>query len=170
MFDDLDDSIVVARVVEPYGAQGLIKVQAFTEKPDGLLHYEHWILDMPAKGKRLFRISDSRIHGKYITASLYGIETREQALALKGVEISVLKSSLQALPDGEYYQYQLLGLSVIDVDGTNYGIVDSIIETGANNVLRVKGESEHLIPYIPNVIVAIDESEGVLRVDWFYEY
>ena len=170
MSDDLDDSIVVARVVEPYGAQGLIKAQAFTEKPDGLLHFKQWIFDLPGKGKRLFRISESRTHGRYITASLYGIETREQALALKGVEISVLKSSLPILPAGEYYQFQLLGLSVIDVDGSNYGVVDSIIETGANNVLRVKGESEHLIPYIPNVIVAIDESEGILRVDWFYEY
>ena len=65
----------------------------------------------------------------------------------------------------------LQGLKVVNLEGTELGIVDHLMETGANDVLVVKGERERLIPYVQGPIVKeVDINGGVIRVDWGTDY
>jgi 16S rRNA processing protein RimM len=65
----------------------------------------------------------------------------------------------------------LIGLTVENLQGEMFGTVDSLLETGANDVLVVKGESgEKLIPFIDSVIQQVDLKNKKIRVDWQADY
>ncbi len=86
---------------------------------------------------------------------------------LRGLEIAITRDQLPEPEDDEYYWVDLEGLSVTNLDGITLGVVDSIMETGANDVLVVKGEKERLIPYVMDEFVhAIDLDAGTITVDW----
>ena len=78
--------------------------------------------------------------------------------------------ALPALETDEFYWSELIGLQVVDINGIEYGRIDQLMETGANDVLLVEGESTHLIPYISDVIREIDLTEGVVLVEWFENF
>lgn len=84
-----------------------------------------------------------------------------------GYEIGVRRDQLPALSPGEYYWKDLIGLQVVNIEGDDFGTVDKLLETGANDVLVVKGEQERLIPFVmKQVIVEVDLQQGQIRVDW----
>ncbi len=112
------------------------------------------------------RVLDGRSQGRGLIARLEGCTDRDQAHALIGAEIAIDLAQLPALGAGEYYWAQLEGLRVVNLQGVELGRVSHLLETGANDVLVVKGEREHLIPYIGAVIRAVDTEAGLIRVDW----
>ncbi len=88
-------------------------------------------------------------------------------------KIWVASDQLEALPEGEYYWFQLIGLEVVDSDNQPIGEVIDLIETGANDVLIVRAGSktEYLIPYIQGQVVkSIDLGEKRMMVDWDVNY
>jgi len=106
-------------------------------------------------------------HGKGVIARLADCENRDQAQALIGYEIGIKRGQLPATAPGEYYWRDLQGLKVISMKGELLGTVDHLIETGANDVLVVKGERERLIPFVMGkVIVKVDLNEREIQVDW----
>ncbi|VAW75829.1 16S rRNA processing protein RimM [hydrothermal vent metagenome] len=84
-----------------------------------------------------------------------------------GYEIGIPENSLPVLKSGQHYWKDLVGLQVQNADGEDFGKVDHLLETGANDVLVVKGERERLIPFVmQKVIVEVDLEQGLIRVDW----
>ncbi|MGZ8186368.1 MAG: ribosome maturation factor RimM, partial [Methylobacter sp.] len=72
---------------------------------------------------------------------------------------------------GEYYWSDLIGLKVETIEGVQLGIVDSLMETGANDVIIVQGERERVIPFIQGqTIINIDLDAGRIIVDWDPEF
>ena len=71
-----------------------------------------------------------------------------------------------SLPEGQYYQYELLGLNVVDEENHLLGILTEILETGANDVYVVTDEAgrELLLPAIPSVILDLQPESGFIRV------
>ena len=105
---------------------------------------------------------------------LAGIDTRTEAEALRHAEIWVSSAQLPELPAGEYYWYQLVGLDVKTVTGQALGKIERLVETGANDVLVVKGsadEAEVLIPYLPGEVVReVDLESKLMTVDWQLDF
>jgi len=101
-----------------------------------------------------------------------GCTTRDLAMAFNQAQIGVLREALPALGVNEYYWADLIGMSVVTDTGLSLGIVESLFETGANDVLVVKGETrEYLIPYVPNdYILEINLETRVMRVLWDPEF
>ncbi len=163
-------SVVVARVLDAFGIKGQVKLKAFTEQPENLLNYSDWILEVSGQTESSFRVSSSQLHGKFIIAVLEGIATRDEALALKGADVRLPISALPNLGTGEYYWFELIGLQAVDVNGSIYGTVEEMMETGANDVLVVHGETTHLIPYTLSVIREVSLQDGRIIVDWFTDY
>ena len=105
-------------------------------------------------------------HGKFLVVKFDGIDDREEAGLLTHAEVMVSRDELPASDDG-YYWADLIGLKVVTTDSTELGWVESLMETGANDVLVVNGDRERLIPWIENeVIVAVDLAGKCLTVDW----
>jgi 16S rRNA processing protein RimM len=169
---DADDPMVVmGRVAGAQGLQGWVKVQAFTEYLDSLLDYKTWNLGNDTHPWREFRVENCNVHTKVLVAKLEGIPDRTAAEKCKGLLIAVPRSSLPKQAEDEYYWSDLIGMSVINLQDEKLGSVESLIETGANDVLCVRGEQgEILIPFLAQVVLKVSMDEKIIRVDWQADY
>lgn len=114
-----------------------------------------------------YLLSKGVLKNNSVIAKLDGIDDRDQAANLVGSSIYVKLAQLPALQDGEYYWSDLVGLNVKTSSGTWLGVVDSLLETGANDVLIVKGDRERAIPFLQgSTILSIDLDNGLMIVDW----
>ena len=163
--------VVMGKVVGAQGILGWVKVQTFTEYLDGLLDYKTWYVGNEQDWRPL-EVLEANVHGgKVLIAKLQGIVDRTAAEKYKGLLIAVPRDSLPQQPEGEYYWSDLVGLTVENLAGEAFGIVDSLLETGANDVLVVKGgHGEKLIPFIASVIQQVDLKNKLIRVDWQADY
>lgn len=110
--------------------------------------------------------TECKNHSGKIVVKVPGCETREQAKQYTNQEIYISTDQLEQLESDEYYWSDLIGLKVINKEGITLGVIDSILATGANDVIIVKGEHEHLIPYIKDSVLDIDLSNKQVTVDW----
>ena len=147
--------------------KGWIGVHPHPGPPDQLFEYRQWDLE-GATGSGRRSLEAVQAQGKGWIVRLSGIADREAAAALTGAWISVPRTALPPVDEDEgYYWIDLVGLQVVGIDGFEFGRVDSLMETGANDVLVVKGEEERLIPFIrPDVVRRVDLAAGVVEVDW----
>ena len=160
------DYIVVGKIGSTYGIKGWLKVTAFTEVAASILDYSPWYLNENHSWKQI-KIEDGRQHGKGIIAKLEGYDTPETARLLTGHEIAIKREQLAVLKQHEFYWSDLIGLTVINQDGKDLGKVIYILETGSHDVLVVKGEKEHGIPYLTDTVVQrIDLDAKVIHVNW----
>ena len=84
-----------------------------------------------------------------------------------GWDVYISHEQLPTLAQNEYYWADLIGLDVENLEGFQLGKVDSLIETGANDVLVVKGERELAVPFLQGQTVkSIDLAAGKMIVDW----
>jgi len=152
-----------------YGVKGWVRVYSLTRPRDDILQYPLWQLETrPGSGVRKpVELLQGRPQGKGIVARISGCNDREQAAVLRGTSIAVSSDQLAVLDNGEYYWRDLIGLSVHNQQGVELGRVDTLMETGNNDVLVVNGERERLIPYLPgDSVVSIDLAAGRMVVDW----
>jgi 16S rRNA processing protein RimM len=161
-----DEPILVGRIAGPYGVKGWLRVVSYTERPDKLIDYAPWYLKhgdvwLPT------RVIEVKRHTRGLLVRLPDCEDRDRASELSGSDIGVYRSQLPAPAADEFYWDDLIGLSVVTLDGLQLGTVDHLIETGANDVLVVRGERERLIPFIQGSVIAmVDLDSRVIRVDW----
>lgn len=161
-----DTLVTVGRISGVYGVKGWLRIYSYTEPRDNILQYNPWQLRLP-DGWRSVEVLAGRSHGKGVIAQLDGCDDRDQAARWVDVEIAVRREQLPAAAAGEYYWRDLIGLRVVNQDGEALGVVDHLLETGANDVLVVRGERERLIPYaLGEVVTAVDLEAGELQVDW----
>lgn len=159
----------MGRVIAPYGVRGWIKIQPFTAAARNLLAYREWWIDCGGGWQR-HCVTQSRLHGDTVVAKLEGCDDRDAASRFRNRELAVPRSALPEPGANEYYWADLIGLSVVNGEGRDFGRVARILPTGANEVLVVEGERERLIPFIAEVITAVDLVQGVIQVDWGADY
>ena len=166
--DDGDSNsrvIVLGKISAPFGVRGWSKVTSFTEPPEGILEYKIWSVVKNGSARTL-KVLQGKPHGKFMVARFEGIEDRDAAALLTHSEVQVQRDQLPESDDGHYWA-DLIGLDVVTKDGVKLGTVESLMETGANDVLVVKGESERLVPWIEDeVIVKVDLDGRIITVDW----
>ncbi|PZP23859.1 ribosome maturation factor RimM [Pseudomonas kuykendallii] len=166
-----EDLIVLGKIFSVHGIRGEVKVYSFTDPVDNVLDYRRWTLRRDNEVKQVELIG-GRPQGKFLVAKLKGLDDRDVALTFAGFEICVPRSELPALGTDEYYWHQLEGLRVIDQLGQLFGVIDHLLETGANDVMVVKpctgslDDRERLLPYTEQCVQSIDLAAGEMRVDW----
>ncbi|TXK95133.1 ribosome maturation factor RimM [Methylococcaceae bacterium HT4] len=161
-----EELVSVGKVSGIFGVRGWIKVYSYTEIRENILTYSPWILRKGKESKSV-RVIDGRRHGKTVVACLEGLNDRDEAAELNGWEILINADQLPKARQGEYYWTDLVGLRVMTVDGIDFGTVEQMLETGANDVVVVSGERERLIPFLQGqTIINIDLLAGEMLVDW----
>lgn len=161
--------VVLGRISGLFGVKGWVKVYSYTEPREAVLDYGRWLLSAK-DGWREATVAEGQRHGKTIIARIDGYIDRDQAAELIGMEIAIPRDEMPETENGEYYWSDLEGLRVVHRDGTELGRVDHLIETGANDVMVVKGEQERLIPFVMNeVILGVDLDKGEIEVDWEWD-
>jgi len=158
--------VVLGHIAGLFGVKGWVKVHSYTKPREAILDYADWLIECAGES-RLSRVAEGQRHGKSVIARLSGVDDRDEAAALIDGVISVSRDSLPETADDEHYWADLEGLQVVHLDGTVLGKVSYLLETGANDVLVVRGNQEILIPYVKDdVIKNVDLDKGVINVDW----
>jgi 16S rRNA processing protein RimM len=161
--------VVLGRISGLFGVKGWVKVYSYTEPREAVLDYGRWLLSAK-DGWREATVAEGQRHGKTVIARIDGYVDRDQAAELIGMDIAIPRDEMPETESGEYYWSDLEGLKVVHRDGTELGRVDHLIETGANDVMVVKGEQERLIPFVMNkVILGVDLDKGEIEVDWEWD-
>jgi 16S rRNA processing protein RimM len=162
--------VILGRIAGVYGVRGWVKVFSETKPKDNILDYNPWLINLDGSWKSI-EVIEGKPHGKGLVAHLAGYDDRDLARKLVGAEIAIERDRLPAAAEGEYYWADLVGLKVITLDGTELGVVDHLLETGANDVLVVQGERERLIPFVQGQYVReVDLETGLIKVDWDPEF
>lgn len=146
-----------------------MRVFSNTSPRENIVKYSPWIIE---QGDELKAVGVSgRSQGRNVVAQLDGCEDRNHAEALTGCRILIDPAQLPRLQQGDYYWSDLIGLKVESLQGDALGVVESLLETGADDVLVVNGERERLIPFVLGDIVHDVDIDGQrMVVDWLPDY
>jgi len=160
-----DELLLIGQIAAPFGVRGQIKLHTVTNRPEHLRKIRKVFL---GDERTLYTLSRAAEHKPTeMIVTLAGIDTREAAEALRGLEVYIRQQDALPLEDDEYYLHDLPGLRVETVDGTVVGVVKEVIETGANEVLVVTRPEggEVLIPMIKDVVKQLDVAAGQIVIE-----
>lgn len=166
MQPDSDSIITLGKINGVFGVKGWVKVYSYTAQQDDILSYKTWYLLQAGKWQKVKLLNGQR-QGKGIVANIEGIVDRDQALALQGTLIGTAREALPELPADQFYWSDLIGLNVVTVEEQPLGKISHLFETGANDVMVVKGDRERWLPWLMNdVVKRVDLGERTVQVDW----
>ncbi|MBC7246558.1 MAG: 16S rRNA processing protein RimM [Actinobacteria bacterium] len=157
------DLVIAGRVLKPYGILGWVKVEVLSSNPRRFASGNSFILE-GEEGRKLVLRETKRTTGALL-ARFDGVETREEAKALAGRHLMITPQQMGEAPEGAYWEHDLLSLRVFTTQGRFLGEVVEVMETGANDVLVVRGERECLIPMIGEVVMEIDLEEEKITIN-----
>lgn len=174
------DSICLGRIGAPHGIKGWVKLISFTQPRENLLQYAKFSGQLDGRTIAL-KLDGSRPQGKGLVGHFTGYDTPEEARVLTHMELHVPSEVLPELDAGEFYWHQLTGLKVINLQQEYLGVIDRLLETGANDVLVVCpvddnldgsiDDQERLIPWLPEQLdVKVDLDKQELTLDWPSDY
>jgi 16S rRNA processing protein RimM len=148
--------ILLGRIAGAHGIRGEVLIKTFTAEPEGIAAYGAL---SDADGQRTFNIERARATPKGVVARVAGINDRDAAEALKGIELYVEHGRLPPPGDGEFYHADLIGLSAVDPSGTPVGEIIAVHNHGAGDLIEVRlaGSSRtELIPFTEATVPRID--------------
>jgi 16S rRNA processing protein RimM len=155
--------LVIGYLRRAHGVRGEIIMDVHTDFPERIKPGRRVLIGE----KRLPHTLDTvRPHADGLLISLRGVNTPEDAGKFRNQWVYVKASDVPPLPAGQYYQYELINLDVVDENGNSLGKLVEILETGANDVYVVRAEDgkEILLPAIPSVILNLDMNQRTLKV------
>lgn len=147
----------LATVVKPHGLDGSVRVSLDTDFPERLPEWRDLEMVGPGGVQRARVQGVKGITGGRCIIKLEGVSDREQAEALRGNVLRIKLSDIPPLPDGCYYDFQIIGLQAVTTEGRDLGKVKAILRTGANDIYETDAG---LIPAIESVVQEIDLENG----------
>ncbi len=168
---DPDRWVLVGRVARAHGLAGALGVTLYGEETRNLGASDSLRLSLRGRTamfslQRLAEVPSARDGRARARIWLDGISTRDEAELWTGAEVGIPEDAIAALPAGEYYWRDLIGLRCFTVDGDCLGRIEEIWPTGSNDVLVVReGTQTILIPALYEVLTQVDLQAGLVRVD-----
>ena len=152
--------IKIGQIVNAHGIRGDLKLNPWRVEPSLLLHAKKFYID-----GRCLQPSALRLHKGLVLFRLPGVEDMNTALDYKGKDVLIRPQELP-LPKGEYYDEELLGLTVLEADsGRVVGRLTDVLPYPAHPVYQVQGEKNYLIPAVKDVfIISVDPEQGIMQV------
>ena len=161
-----DRLVLVGVLGAPQGVRGEIRVKSFTGDPRAIGAYGA-LTD--AAERRLFAIERLKpLKDDLLIVKLRGVESREAAQALTGVELFARRAQLPPPADEEYYLADLVGLEACSRDGARIGRVERVMNYGAGDILEIapdEGGETLLLPFSRAVAPIIDLEGGRIVIE-----
>ena len=154
--------ICVGAIAGAFGVRGEVRLKSFCAEPQDIATYGPLTTE---DGGRSFSVRLTRPVTGGLGARLGGVDTREQAEALKGVTLWAERAALPSLPDDEFYHADLIGLEVIDTGGQVLGRVRAIFDHGAGDILEIVGKQVVMLPFTRAFVPTVDLKAGRIVAD-----
>lgn len=145
--------------------RGAVRVLPITDFPERLLRLREVALVQGGR-VRAVAVESAEASGRFVVMKLAGVDTPDEAAALRGATIEVPAAEAVPLPPGQFYVFQIVGLRARTPAGDSLGEVVDVLRTGSNDVyvVRAPGGVEALYPAVEGVIESIDLEAGEVVV------
>jgi len=150
--------IEAGRIVNTHGIAGEVKIEVWLDSPEFMKRFKRIFV----QGKEM-KVLSAKIHKGFIIAKLDGVEDVNTAMSYKTKTVHIHRSDAK-LPKGAFFIQDIIGAAVIDEKRGEIGKLVDVMETPASNIYVVKGETEHLIPAVPEFIMSTDAEAGIINV------
>ena len=156
-----DGRIVIGRVGAAHGIHGDLRIIPLTDFPERFSALREVMV-----GDELLHVAHVKPQGKNFLMRFREYTVREDAQRLTGRLLTVAREEAAPLDEGEYYVFDIVGLTVYDEEGSVLGTVENVLRTGSNDVYAVRSEDgrELLIPALRAVVQSIDVPSGRMTV------
>ena len=156
-----DGRIVIGRVGAAHGIHGDLRVIPLTDFPERFTALREVMV-----GDELLHVAHIKPQGKNFLMRFREYAVREEAQRLTGRLLTVAREEAAPLDEGEYYVFDIVGLTVYDEEDNELGSVENVLRTGSNDVYAVRSEDgrELLIPALRAVVQSIDVPGGRMTV------
>ncbi len=161
----MKDRVCVGAITGAFGINGEVRLKSFCAEPESIASYGPlssedgtmtWDLQLVRPGKSGF------------VGRLSGVATKEEADALRGTTLHVARSRLPDLPEDEFYTADLVGLRVLDAEGSEIGRITAVLNHGAGDLLEVGGDDSGpgiLLPLTRANVPTIDLTDGFIVIN-----
>ena len=146
------------QIVNTHGVRGEMRIVPWADSPDFLCGFSTLYVDGGAK-----KVVSSRVHKGSVIVKLDGVDTVEQAMALKGRTVQIRRADAR-LPEGAFFLEDIIGLDVVDEAGQKLGVLREVLSPSIQQVYVVEGEREILIPAVPEFILETNIQGGYIKV------
>ena len=150
--------IEAGKIVNTHGVAGEVKIEVWLDSPQFLRRFPRIFVNGAEK-----RILSGKVQKNFLIVKLEGVDDVNAAMTLKGRTVSVDRSDVR-LPRGSFFIQDILGAAVVDEQGRELGRLVDVWERPAHNIYVVQGETEHLIPAVPEFVLKTDAEAGVITV------
>ncbi len=161
----MSDLICVGAVAGSFGVRGEIRIKSFCAIPEEIFDYSPLSSE---DGSQTYTLTLSRAIKNGFSARISGVETKEDADAIKGLRLFIERARMPKLPDDEYYHTDLIGLEVYDTGGALLGTVKAVLNHGASDLLELQGpelKSTVLLPFTLAAVPTVDLDQGRIIAD-----
>ena len=145
-------------IVNTHGIHGEVRIVPWADSPDFICRFSTLYVDGNARNVR-----SSRVHKGSVITALEGVDTVEQAMALKGKTVQIRREDAK-LPDGTFFLADIIGLDVVDEAGNKLGILREVLSPSRQQVYVVAGEREIMILAVPEFVLETNIQGGYLKV------
>ena len=159
------DYVLIGKIVGAHGIKGTNKICSYAESLTVFKPGRSILIRSDRDRETSYEINWVKPHTGTPLLSLKGVADRHQAEAMIGGELFIQKSELPELDEDTYYWFELIGIEVYAAEEQFLGRIESIVETGSNDVYDVKnGEKEVLIPALESVVLNVDLEHNIMQV------
>ena len=161
----MEDLLKVGVITTTHGVRGEVKVFPTTDDAERFLELEYVLLD-PGRELRRLDIKNVRFFKNLVILKFDGIDNINDIEKYKGKDLWIPREEAQELGEDEYYIADLQGLNVVLEDGTEFGTLRDVMETGANDVYIIDSNEhgEVLLPAIKECILDVDLEKNTMTV------
>lgn len=160
------ENILIGKIIGVHGLKGTNKLLSYAESLSIFKPGSSILVRRPDGREKPYTIVWVRPHSKNALMCLKGVANRDAAGALVGSQVFIDKAELPELEEDTFYWFDLIGLDVFTTEEKYLGRIESIIQTGSNDVYVVKNRNaEVLIPALESVVLTIDLENGRMQVD-----
>lgn len=160
----MTERVVVGAIAGAYGVRGEVRIKSFCAVPEDIETYSP-LTDAEGRAFNLAIINSIK---NGFSARIAEVATKEDADALKGVELYAGRDQMPSLPDDEFYHADLIGLEVLDTGGAVLGRVKAVQNNGADDLLEVTApgsSATFFIPFTKAVVPTVDLDAGRIIAD-----
>ena len=150
--------VEAGRIVNTHGVRGEVRIESWLDSPDFLKKFKTLYL----RGERV-RVRSAYVHKGFVIAALEGVDDVNAAMTLKNETVWIAKADAK-LPKGSFFLADVLGARVVTEDGAEVGTLEDVLDLPGNRVYVVRGETEHLIPAVPEFIRNTDVDNKTITV------
>jgi len=165
------DYIVVGKIVALHGIKGWVSIQSYTSPIENIFNY-NLLLPYKETYKDII-ILNYNVMPKKIIMQIESVNSIEDANLFINNNLVTLKNDLPTTSLNEFYWHQLLDKKVINHEGHELGLVESLFTSGESDILVIKknkkDKKEILIPFINDFIINVDLDNEVIKVKWHEE-